>query len=66
MEIWPEYTCLYDVSSSDLKNREKHEQVYSELAKKLDQTGTVQWDQVGYQLTDSQLTSICCHNPISA
>ena len=35
VELWPEYSCLYNVRSSDFKNRDRREVTMSELAEKL-------------------------------
>ena len=35
VELWPEYNCLYDVRSSDFKNRDRREVTMSEIAEKL-------------------------------
>lgn len=32
VELWPEYSCLYDVRSSDFKNRDRREVVMSEIS----------------------------------
>ena len=39
VELWPEYTCLYDVSSTEFKNRDRREVAMSEIAEKLGQNG---------------------------
>ncbi len=39
VDIWPEYRCLYDVSSADFRNRDKRERAVTEIASKLGQTG---------------------------
>ncbi|XP_068759921.1 uncharacterized protein [Montipora capricornis] len=41
VELWPEYTCLYDVSSTEFKNRDRREVAMSEIAEKLGQN--VDW-----------------------
>ena len=35
VELWPEYSCLYDVRSSDFKNKDRREVTMSEIAEKL-------------------------------
>ena len=40
VDMWPQYPCLYDVRSSDLKNRDSREKALEEIAEKLGQTGT--------------------------
>ena len=35
VELWPEYSCLYGVRSSDFKNRDRKEVTMSEIAEKL-------------------------------
>ena len=35
VELWPEYSCLYDVSSTEFKNRDRREVAMSEIAEKL-------------------------------
>ena len=39
VDIWPEYPCLYDVRSSDFKNRDLRDNALQEMAEKLGQTG---------------------------
>ena len=39
VELWPEYSCLYDVRSPDFKNRDRRETAISEIAEKLGQNG---------------------------
>lgn len=39
VDIWPDYRCLYDVRSSDFKNRDAREKAYQNIAEKLGQTG---------------------------
>ena len=34
IELWPEYPCLFKVSSADFKNRDKQDMAYSEIAEK--------------------------------
>ena len=38
-DIWPEYSCLYDVRSPDFKNRDMREMAYLEIAEKFDKSG---------------------------
>ena len=37
-DFWPDYPCLYDVRSSDFKNRELRDKALQELAGKLGTT----------------------------
>ena len=39
VNLWPNYPCLFDSRSPDLKNRDKRQKAHKEIAKKLDQTG---------------------------
>ena len=39
VELWPEYSCLYDVSSSEFKNRDRREVAMTEIAEKLEPNG---------------------------
>ena len=38
-DLWPDYPCLYDVKSSDFKNRDMRDQAVEEMANKLGQSG---------------------------
>ena len=38
-DLWPGYPCLYDVKSSDFKNRDMRDQAVEEMANKLGQSG---------------------------
>ena len=38
-DLWPDYPCLYDVKSSDFKNRDLRDQAVEEMGKKLGQSG---------------------------
>ena len=38
-DMWPEYRCLYDVRSSEFKNRDIREKAYREMAEKLQKSG---------------------------
>ena len=40
IELWPEYSCLFNVSSPDFKNRDKRDLTYSEIAEKMQANGT--------------------------
>ena len=40
VEIWPDYPCLYDVRSTDFKNRDMRQLAFEEMAKKLNKPGT--------------------------
>ena len=35
VDMWPQHPCLYDVSSSDIKNRDSGEKALEEIAEKL-------------------------------
>ena len=35
VDMWPQHPCLYDVSSSDFKNRDSGEKALEEIAEKL-------------------------------
>lgn len=37
IQLWPEYSCLYDVRSPDFKNWDKREVAMSEIEEKLGQ-----------------------------
>ena len=37
-DLWPNYPCLFDVRSPDLKNRDKRLKAFEEIAKELKQT----------------------------
>ena len=39
VDIWPQYPCLYDVRSSEFKNRDARDKALQEIAEKLGQTG---------------------------
>ena len=39
VELWPQYSCLYDVRSKEFKNRDRREVAMSEIAEKLGQNG---------------------------
>ena len=39
VDIWPEYPCLYDVRSSEFKNRDARDKALQEIAENLGQTG---------------------------
>ncbi|XP_046852702.1 uncharacterized protein LOC124445960 [Xenia sp. Carnegie-2017] len=41
VDIWPEYPCLYDVRSSEFKNRDARDKALQEIAENLGQT--VDW-----------------------
>ena len=38
-DLWAGYPCLYDVKSSDFKNRDMRDQAVEEMANKLGQSG---------------------------
>lgn len=35
VELWPDFPCLYDVRSTDFKNRELQNQPFEQIAEKL-------------------------------
>ena len=35
VELWLEYSCLYDIQSSDFRNRDRREVAMSEIMEKL-------------------------------
>ena len=40
VDLWPDYICLYDVSSQSFKNRDMRDAAMAEIAEKLDENGT--------------------------
>jgi hypothetical protein len=41
VDLWPEYRCLYNVSSADFRNRDNRECAVTEIASELSQTGNI-------------------------
>ena len=39
VEIWPDYPCLYDVRSTEFKDRDRRQQAMEEIARKIAQNG---------------------------
>ncbi|XP_041860852.1 uncharacterized protein LOC121652246 [Melanotaenia boesemani] len=54
VEMWPDYPCLYVVTLSDFKNRDKREQAFKEMAARLDQT--VEWVKIKIRLLRNSYT----------
>ena len=44
-DIWPDYQCLYDVTSPDFKNRDLRQKSYEEMAEKLEKSGNTSFSQ---------------------
>ena len=38
-DLWPEYPCLYDMRSTEFRNRDLREMAYLEMAEKLEKSG---------------------------
>ena len=41
IDMWPNYPCIFDVRSPHFKNREKRQKAHEEMAKELNQTGSL-------------------------
>ena len=41
IDLWPNYPCLFDVRSTDFKNRDKRQKAHEEMAKELNHAHTV-------------------------
>ena len=39
VDLWPDYSCLYDVSSQNFKNRNMRDTAMAEIAEKLGENG---------------------------
>ena len=44
-DIWPDYQCLYDVTSPDFKNRDLRQKSYEEMAEKVGKSGKTSFKQ---------------------
>ena len=40
VDLWPDYSCLYDVSSQNFKNRDMRDAAMTEISEKLGKNGT--------------------------
>ena len=40
VDLWPAYSCLYDVSTQNFKNRDMRDAAMAEIGEKLGENGT--------------------------
>ena len=40
VDLWPDYSCLYDASSQNFKNRDMRDAAMAEIAEKFGENGT--------------------------